>query len=151
MSQNNSPNDLPNAGLLRRLAATLYDFLLLLAILVIAGFIALPFTGGEAPQPGNPWYQTYLFVICYMFYAWFWTHGGQTLGMRAWRLRVQNDDGSAINWSQSLLRFMAGLLSCLLLSLGLFWLLVDRDKLALHDRFSHSRVVLLPKARPAAA
>lgn len=145
MSQNKPIDTLPNAGLLRRLAATLYDLLLLLAILIIAGFIALPFNGGEAPKPGNLWYQTYLFLICYVFFAWFWTHGGQTLGMRAWRLRVQNDDGSAISWPQSLLRFIGGLLSCLLLGVGLLWICVDRDKLALHDRFSHSRIVLLPK------
>lgn len=162
---------LPPAGLLRRLGAFSYDILLLMAIIVIAGFVALPFTGGESPKPGNPYYQTYLFIISYVFFAWFWTRGGQTLGMRAWRLRVQNQDGSAISWSQSLLRFMAGIVSLSLLGAGFyltrnepmsrlylmgvaawvifaasfFWILIDRKKLAWQDHFSNSQVVVLPK------
>jgi len=168
-----SNTSLPAAGLFRRIGALTYDALLLMAIIVIAGFIALPFTGGEAPSPGNPFYQTYLFVLCYVFFAWFWTRGGQTLGMRAWRLRVQNEDGSAISWSQSLLRFMAGLASCVLLGIGIYliksepmsvrfiqgivalvvftlsslWILIDKNKRAWHDHFSSCRVVELPKIK----
>ncbi len=162
---------LPNAGLLRRLGAFAYDILLLMALIVIAGFIALPFTGGEAPHSGNPYYQTYLFVLSYVFFAWFWTRGGQTLGMRAWRLRVQNEDGSAISWSQSLLRFMSGIASLVLLGAGFYltknepmsrlyllgigswvifvlsflWILVDKEKRAWQDHFSNCNVVVLPK------
>jgi len=135
----------PTAGLFRRLIALVYDTLLLLALILIAGFIALPFTGGEAPRPGNPFYQTYIFVLCYLFFAWFWTRGGQTLGMRAWRLRVQNEDGTAINWSQSLLRFMCAMVSWGFLGLGYLWILVDKNNLAWHDHFSNSRIVVLPK------
>ena len=164
---------LPTAGFLRRLGALSYDILLLMAIIVIAGFIALPFTGGEAPSPGNPFYQTYLFVICYIFFAWFWTRGGQTLGMRAWRLRVQNEDGSTINLSQALLRFMAGIATAVLLGIGIYllksepmsvrfiggiaalsllalsivWIFIDKKKLAWHDHFSHCKVVELPKIK----
>jgi len=149
----------------------MYDVLLLMAIIVIAGFVALPFTGGEAPRPGNPFYQTYLFVLCYVFFAWFWTRGGQTLGMRAWRLRVQNEDGTAISWSQALLRFMAGIAACILLGLGVYfvksepmsprfmagigalilftvsslWMVFDKKKRAWHDHFSSCKVVQLPK------
>jgi len=82
MTTDTNSQDLPPAGLLRRLGAFLYDILLLAAIWIIAGFIALPFHGGEATI-GNPWYQTYLFLISFSFFAWFWTRGGQTLGMRA--------------------------------------------------------------------
>lgn len=168
-----SNTSLPAAGLFRRLGALTYDALLLMAVIVIAGFIALPFTGGEAPSPGNPFYQTYLFVLCYVFFAWFWTRGGQTLGMRAWRLRVQNEDGSAISWSQSLLRFMAGIASCILLGIGIYfmksepmsvryiqgiaalavftlsslWILIDKNKRAWHDHFSSCQVVELPKLK----
>jgi len=164
-------SDYPTAGFLRRLAAFMYDILLLLAIIVIAGFVALPFTGGEAPSPGNPFYQTYLFVLCYVFFAWFWTRGGQTLGMRAWRLRVQNEDGSAISLSQSLLRFMAGVAMFVLLGIGIYfiksepmslrfiagiaallvfslsllWIFVDKQKFAWYDRFSGCKVIVLPK------
>jgi len=171
MTKPKQNNQLPTAGFLRRLGALIYDTLLLMAVIVIAGFVALPFTGGEAPSPGNPYYQTYLFVLSYLFFAWFWTRGGQTLGMRAWRLRVQNEDGSAISWSQSLLRFMAGVTSFILLGLGFYltknepmsplyfagiaswivfvisycWMLFDKNKLAWQDHFSACKVVELPK------
>ena len=170
-SESNTP--LPPAGLLRRLGALTYDALLLMAVIVIAGFIALPFTGGEAPSPGNPFYQTYIFILCYVFFAWFWTRGGQTLGMRAWRLRVQNEDGSAISWSQSLLRFMAGVAAWILFGIGIYfiksepmsvryiqgiaalvvftlsslWILIDKNKRAWYDHFSSCKVVELPKLK----
>ncbi len=164
--------DLPAASLLRRLGAFAYDILLLMALIVIAGFIALPFMGGEAADTGNPYFQTYLFILSYAFFAWFWTRDGQTLGMRAWRLRVQNEDGSTISWSQALLRFMAGVASFALIGAGVYfiiknetntplyflgiaawvvfavnflWILVDKEKLAWQDRFSNCKVVVLPK------
>lgn len=135
------------AGLFRRLAAFVYDILLLTAILFIAAFVALLFSGGEAVSPGNPWYQTYLFTLSFIFYAWFWTRGGQTLGMRAWRLRVESMDGGPINLGQSLLRFMAGMVTMMTGGLAMLWMFINKDKRALHDIFSDTRVVVLPKVK----
>jgi uncharacterized RDD family membrane protein YckC len=147
MTTDTDSQTLPPAGLLRRLAAFVYDILLLAAILFIAAFVALLFSGGEAISPGNPWYQTYLFILSYIFYAWFWTRGGQTLGMRAWRLRVESMDGGPVNLGQALLRFMAGLVTVMTAGLAMLWMLVDKEKRTLHDRFSDTRVVLLPKVK----
>ena len=135
------------AGLFRRLGAFVYDILLLTAILFIAAFVALLFSGGEAVDPGNPWYQTYLFLLSYIFFAWFWTRGGQTLGMRAWRLRVESMDGSPINLGQALLRFMAGMATMMTGGLAMLWMFINKDKRALHDIFSDTRVVVLPKLK----
>ena len=105
------------ARLPRRLAAIVYDGLLLIGVLIVASALALGLVavllGGEAvrlhnPLTGNPFFQTYLLLICFFFYGGFWTHGGQTLGMRAWRLRVQRRDGRGIGWWQALLRFLIG-------------------------------------------
>lgn len=147
MTLDTNSQELPAAGLFRRLGAFVYDILLLTALLFIAAFIALLFSGGEAVDPGNPWYQTYLFLLSYIFFAWFWTRGGQTLGMRAWRLRVESMDGSPINLGQSLLRFMAGMATMMTAGLAMLWMLVDKDKRTLHDRFSDTRVVVLPKVK----
>lgn len=156
------------ATLPRRLAAIVYDGLLLLGVLVGATALALGLAvavlGSEAvrlhnPLAGNPFFQTYLLLVCFFFYGGFWTHGGQTLGMRAWRLRLQRCDGRGISWWQALLRFLIGSLwlavvaglhqvlklgavpglgvglSCLLLLLAL----------RLPDRASETELVLLPK------
>lgn len=89
--------------------------------------------------------QLYLVLSPMAFFSWFWMHGGQTLGMRAWRLRVQRFDGRPLTLWQVLLRFLAAIPAWALLGLGYLWILVDKDRLALHDRFSESMIVRLPK------
>ena len=141
----NNQNDRP-AGLIVRLLAMFYDALLLFSALLIATALALLATKGTLSYH-NPFFRTFLFLLCFTFYAWFWLHGGQTLGMRAWRLRLQRLDGHPITIWQALLRFMAAIPSLALAGLGLFWMLVDKDKMAVHDRISESVIVRLPKNR----
>lgn len=131
------------AGLLRRLAALFYDSLLLLAVWFIAMAMLLPFTAGEAIPASNPLVSTYLLFISFFFYGWFWRHGGQTLGMRAWRLQLRNLRPGPVTWLQVLLRFMVALPAGLLLGLGYLWMLVDKQKLTWHDRYSETCIVRL--------
>lgn len=131
----------PPASLLRRLGAICYDILLLFSILFIATALLLPLTGGEAIQNGNSLFSTYLFFICFFFYGWFWTHGGQTLGMRAWKIRVQQRNGGDITWWQAMQRFLVAIVSWLALGLGFLWMLIDRDKMTWHDRYSETVLV----------
>lgn len=133
------------AGLFRRLAALFYDSLLLLAVLFIATAVTLPLSGGDAIAPGNPLLSSYLLMISFFFYGWFWRHGGQTLGMRAWRLQIRNLNAGPISWWQVLLRFLVAIPSALLLGLGYFWLLVDKKKLTWHDRYSETCIVQLSR------
>ena len=134
-------------GLLRRLAAIVYDLMLLLGILFVATAVVLPLTDGEAVRPGNPIYATYIFFICFFFYGWFWTHGGQTLGMRAWKLRVQQRNGAGLTWWHALLRFLVAIISWLALGLGFLWILVDPERATWHDRASETVIVRLPPQR----
>lgn len=134
----------PPAGLFYRLVAIFYDALLLLSALLIATALALLVTKGTLHYH-NPFFRTFLFLICFSFFTWFWLHGGQTLGMRAWRLRLQRLDGGPITLWQALLRFMAAIPSLAFAGLGLLWMLVDREHLAVHDRISESMIVRLPK------
>ena len=133
------------AGLLRRLAAMFYDALLLLALYMLAGAVALFATGGEAVPAGSVWYQAYLLLIAMLFLCGFWINGGQTLGLRSWRLRVESADGGPLDARMALLRFAAGFVALAPAGLGLFWLLVDPERRAWHDRLSGTRVVLLPE------
>ena len=80
-----------------------------------------------------------------MFFAWFWLHGGQTLGLRTWRMRLQRIDGSPVTLWQALWRFMLAIPAIALCGLGFFWMLVDRDKMTLYDRYTRSVIVVLPK------
>lgn len=130
-------------GILRRLAAILYDGLLLLALLFVAtAVITLPL--------GNPSgftlliFQLFVFeIIPLLFFTGFWSRGGQTLGMRAWRLKLVRIDGRKVGWSDALKRHLAALLSLLVFGLGFVWILVDPEKLAWHDRLSRTRLVIV--------
>jgi uncharacterized RDD family membrane protein YckC len=130
------------AGLLPRLGAALYDGLLLLALFFLATAIIDPFMPADHVPAGAWWFQLYLLLIAFLFYGWFWTHGGQTLGMRAWRLRVVSQDGSPIRWKTALLRFAIAIPSWITL-IGLLWCLVDGR--SLHDRLSGTRVMRLAR------
>jgi uncharacterized RDD family membrane protein YckC len=137
----------PPAGLFYRLVAIFYDALLLLSALLIATALALLVTKGTLHYH-NPFFRTFLFLICFSFYSWFWLHGGQTRGIRAWRLQLQRTDGGPITLWQALLRFMVAIPSLAFAGLGLLWMLVDREHLAVHDRISESMIVRLPKKQP---
>jgi len=139
-------------GLLRRLAAVLYDSLLLVALLMVITAPLLLLTGGEAIDPRrNPlleWaYRALLLAATVGFFGVSWTRGGQTLGMASWRLRVLREDGGTLTWADTVRRLAAAALSWLALGLGWLWLLVDPARRTWHDRLSRTRVVLVEKRR----
>jgi uncharacterized RDD family membrane protein YckC len=130
-------------GFLRHFAAICYDALLLLAVFFLATALALPFNSGQAFSSGQYFYPLYLLTISFFFYGWFWTHGGQTLGMRSWKLGLCRLDGGPVSWRCALLRFMAAGLSWAFLGLGFFWCLWDKDGLCWHDHLSKTRLYKL--------
>ncbi|MEN8168835.1 MAG: RDD family protein [Pseudomonadota bacterium] len=136
---------LPHCGLLRRLGAIFYDSLLLSAVLLLASLIALPLLGDAPSRPAMLLFRIYLVLSAFGFLAWFWTHGGQTLGMRVWHIRLQNHDGGPITLWQALLRFLIAIVSWLAFGLGFLWSLFNKDKLTWHDRYSMSELVVIPK------
>ena len=124
----------------------LYDGCLLAGVMIVAA-IPLPFF--QSAADGSAWVQTliqiYLILVCFLFFGWFWTHGGQTLGMRAWRLQLRRIDGQNLAWATAVVRFTAALLSWLALGLGFFWVALAPQNRAWHDRLSKSIVVVLPR------
>ena len=146
------------AGLPRRLAAMFYDFLLSIALRMVVTLLyqqvllrliygseqlkAMAETGG---LDIDPLLSTLLLFCLFGFYAKFWTHNGQTLGMQVWGVRIQNADGTAIDLWQALLRFLIAILSWLALGLGYWWMLWDKRQRTWHDIYSESQVVHLPK------
>ena len=88
-----------------------------------------------------------MLAIVILFFGLFWTRRGQTLGMTAWRLRVEREDGSLLNWADVIKRLAAATVSLVLAFAGYWWIWIDRDKLAWHDRWTRTRVVVLPKNR----
>lgn len=138
--------DFASAGVSRRLAAACYDALLLGAIWMLVTLIIVALRDGEAVPAGEPAFQLLLLVTAGLFFILSWVRGGQTLGMRAWRLRVETRSGKTLDVRTGILRFMAGLMSVAAGGLGFFWLWFDRDGLTWHDRLAGTRVIVLPKS-----
>lgn len=143
MNTNTEENIRP-CGMLRRLGAMLYDFLLLMAMWMIATAVLMPFTGGEAVS-GNALYRSYLFLLTFVFFAWFWGRGGQTLGMRAWHIYLVNDREGPISMTQMMLRFIVAIASWGVAGLGFIWALFQKDKRSWHDLYSETYLVYKPK------
>ena len=132
------------AGLARRLAAILYDSLLMAAALYAAAIPVVWFQGGAVP-PDDVRFQAWLAFVAWLYLAVSWTRGGQTLGMRAWRCRLVTADGGPVGWGRTVVRFAASIVSWAVLGLGFWWALADRERLAWHDRVSKTRIVVVPR------
>jgi uncharacterized RDD family membrane protein YckC len=137
-------------GIARRLAAMIYDSLLLAALWFVTAALLMAVTGGHLADPNRPsWLlatlRVSLFLVTLLFFAGFWVNGGQTLGMRAWRMKLVDTHGEPVNWNQAIWRFIAAVPSIGLMGVGLLWMLLDREHIAVHDRLTGTRLVLLAK------
>lgn len=136
------------AALHWRLLALLYDSLPVLALWIFASALILTLRGGVRIEPwsGAFWLQNLLLWLLTGGYAVLsWRHGGQTLGMRPWRLRVVAADGGSPALSRLWLRYLAAHLSLLAGGLGFLWSGLDRDRRTWHDRWSRTALVRMPK------
>jgi len=133
------------APLWRRLAAALYDALLLAAIWMAATFVFVVASDALRVSRDTHLFQGYLFLVGLAFFGWFWTHGGQTLGMRAWRLQVRRTDGAPLRWLDAAVRYAMAYVAWLPLGIGVLWCAVDARRRAWHDMGSGTEVVLLPR------
>jgi uncharacterized RDD family membrane protein YckC len=133
---------LETVSLKRRMLVIGYDFLLLFALLLLAGALSLPVTAANLANYEYTWgYRLYLLSVAYVYFAWSWTRKGQTLGMKTWGVRVEHEDGRNLSWFSSLLRFSVALASWTCLGAGFWWALLDKRGRTWHDILSKTRLV----------
>jgi uncharacterized RDD family membrane protein YckC len=113
--------------------------------LSFTGLVVAARLGGVAP--GTWWFSLCVLAIVVAFFSGFWVHGGQTLGMRAWQIRVVRDDGGALTWPRAVVRFVLGLVAAAPAGLGLWWSLLDERKRCWHDRWTRTRVVRAARSK----
>jgi len=128
------------AGIWLVVAAAVYDALVALAIVFAATAIAVTVSGGHAIPPGTVIYEVALLATPFPYFAWCWMRGGKTLGMRAWRLRLERVDGEPVTIQDATLRYVGALLSWAACALGFAWLLLGPRHMSWHDRMSATRV-----------
>jgi uncharacterized RDD family membrane protein YckC len=133
------------ASIVRRLACLLYDAMLLLAVLFLAGFAVvglLPDVQGGAPRL---LFQAYLFLVAGAYLTGSWRRGGQTLAMKTWRVRLVDLEAGSLSWSRLWLRYCLAVLGLLVGGIGFLWALFDRDGQFLHDHLLGMRLVQVAK------
>ncbi len=162
------------APLLRRLIAACYDGLLLIGIWMVALLIDIVIRDQLGASRDLAALRAYVFLVGLAFFGWFWTHGGQTLGMRVWRLQVVSASGAPLRWIDAGVRYaltlvcwgivltpafaqlpqvsshpQAAVVSIVAGSLSLLALLLmwrDPQHRAPQDYLSRTRMILLPAA-----
>lgn len=127
-------------GLLRRFGAMFYDSILLIAVLFFASLPIVVPLRITSEHYLYPFFIGYIYFVGFLFFGWFWTHGGQTLGLKTWRVKLISDIGNTISWKQALLRYIASLLCWLSLGVGFIWCYTNHDRLAWNDLWSNTRL-----------
>ena len=129
-----------------RAAAAIYDLFPLIGLWMLTTALAMFVAHGDvdAAHPPTPWrlaLQVSLLAVTAGYFVFSWARGGQTIGMRAWRLRVVAAEGGALPWPRALSRFALALVSLLVFGLGFAWCLLDRRHRGWHDFVARSEVV----------
>jgi uncharacterized RDD family membrane protein YckC len=143
-----------------------YEAMLLFGVLFISGWLFSTLTQQRHALYLRGAMEVWLFLVLAIYFTWFWTHGGQTLAMKTWRVRVERADGGPLRFGQALVRyllawlwFIPGLLLAWLVG-AQGWMLVlipaanvlvwamaaylDPNRQFLHDRLARTRLVRLP-------
>ncbi|MFP4278301.1 MAG: RDD family protein [Wenzhouxiangella sp.] len=128
--------------LARRLAAIVYDGLLIIALWMAATALIVVVRQAEI-APASPLFQLYLLVVAWLYLAICW-RAGQTLGMKAWRIRLQAETPT-MSWWSTIVRFLTAILSWIVLGLGFWWSLFHPQSATWHDLASATRLVVLPR------
>ncbi len=121
--------------LLRRFIAFCYDVLLIFSVLFIIAAIAIAFNNGNAVNPNL--FLPICGIAIFIFYGWFWIHGGQTLGMQAWKLKLTDTNDQAINWKHCIVRTAVMLVT---FGSGSLWIIFNRDAQSLQDLISGTKI-----------
>tara|TARA_B100000085_G_scaffold219184_1_gene203889 strand:+ start:1966 stop:2349 length:384 start_codon:yes stop_codon:yes gene_type:complete len=116
-------------GLMKRLLINFYDLILLFAVLYFFTIPVIMISQGNAVLD-NIFYQIYLIMIIYFYYAWFWKKYNQTLGMKIWKIKIYSRYSLEITYFQSLKRIIIALLG------GHILLLFDEE--SLQDKISNT-------------
>jgi uncharacterized RDD family membrane protein YckC len=126
----------------RRLAAIFYDGLLLVALWMFAAALVVIPTGTEI-DPGHLFFRIYLLVVSWAYFAICW-RGGQTLGMKAWRIRLIGTE-QPIGWINTLIRFTVALASLVCFGLGFIWSIFHPHRATWHDLASGTVLIVEPR------
>ena len=124
-----------------RIACLFYEVLVVLAIIIVGLIIPYTLLGAAIGiVAGSRLLLAHLFLILLLYFSWQWLHGGQTLAMKTWRIKLVSADGKAIRPAQALLRYAAAWLGTIFFGIGFLWAAIDQEGRYLHDRLAGTKL-----------
>lgn len=132
-------------GFLRRLGGVLYESLAVIALWMLVSAVITTLFDNATHGFARGLLQGASLLTVSGYFLWCWTHGGQTLAMKTWRIRVLTKDGAPLTFLQALRRLLLAMAGLLFGGIGFWWALLDQDGQFLHDRLGGTRLVLLDK------
>jgi len=152
------------APLRRRLLSMTYEAMLLFAVVFVADYLFDTITQSRSGLMLRHARQGWLFVVVGAYFIWFWLHGGQTLAMKTWRIRLVGRDGGAVDPARAVVRYLLlwifvlptlalvvatgvgqwGVVAALAAAIALppLYALVDPDRQFVHDRLLGTRLIV---------
>jgi len=124
------------------IAAFIYDLFPIVGIFLLTSLMVALVRNGNIVKPHTLWFDLLLLAELAFYYIYSWKVGGQTLGMRAWKLKIKpnNLTQRTLSWNQASIRLVVGVISTALLGLGIYWKFFNKDKKSWMDMVSQSRV-----------
>lgn len=126
----------------RRLLCLVYDALLLTALVLFSGGIATVLAQLLGQEQTRLITQAVVPTLCTGYFVWQWIHGGQTLPMKTWRIRLESSDDHPLRLAQTMLRALLAVIGYACLGISVVWAIADKDGQFLHDRLSGTRLVI---------
>lgn len=96
----------PAPSLRRRLAAFVYEGVLLFGVVMLAGLAYGVATQQRHALHGLHGLQLFVFAVLGLYFGWFWSHGGQTVAMKTWHIRLLTKDGLQVPAARAVLRYL---------------------------------------------
>lgn len=101
-----APAKAETPGVARRLACFVYEGVLLFGVVMIAGYLYSSLTQQRHALEGRAGLQAFMLVVLAIYFVWFWSHGGQTVAMKAWHIRLVTADGRPVSQARALVRYL---------------------------------------------
>ena len=126
-------------------ACLIYEALVVIALSLVCTTVFVLLLGDATIGVKRYLLQLFLWLTAGVYFVWCWQKTGQTLAMQTWQLKLLNQDGEPLTLMAAIARYVFASLSLIAFGLGYMWVIVDRDRLFLHDRVLKNKVIFAPR------
>ena len=128
-------------------ACLIYEALVVIALSLVCTTVFVLLLGDATIGVKRYLLQLFLWLTAGVYFVWCWQKTGQTLAMQTWQLKLLNQDGEPLTLMAAIARYVFASLSLIAFGLGYMWVIVDKDRLFLHDRVLKNKVIFDPRKK----